>query len=189
MSRLTTHRSVLAFAIAVAAVLALSCADESAPRSTVTIDSINGGEILDCDLYNNGDDNQQGTDDDFIVEDQVTVELRNRPHDAGLTIDPNGPFGAVVFHRCEVRFTGDESLPPVTSSMHLRVPSGRTVQGEILVVPAAYKIEPPLLNILENGGEIRLDAHITLVGEEEDSNDEVIATAVLPVHCANWADE
>ncbi len=91
MSRLNTHRSVLVLALAFVALIALSCSDESAPRSTVTIDSINGGEILDCDLYNNGDDNQQGTGDDFIVEDQVSVLMRNRPHDAGLTIDPNGP--------------------------------------------------------------------------------------------------
>ena len=189
MSRLNTHRSVLVLALAIVALIALSCSDDSAPRSTVTIDSINGGEILDCDLYNNGDDNQQGTGDDFIVEDQVSVLMRNRPHDAGLTIDPNGPFGAVVFHRCDVRFTGDEALAPVSSALHLRVPSGSTVQGEILVVPAAYKIAPPLFNILQDGGEIRLEAHITLIGEEEDSHDEVIVTAILPVHCANWADE
>jgi hypothetical protein len=169
--------------------VALGCSDESAPRSSVVIESINGNQVLDSDIYNNGDDGQIGTDDDFIVEDQVSVVLRNRPHDPGINVDPDGPFGAVTFHRYEIRFTGDESLDPHFGGMHLRVPTGTSSQGEIVVVPVVYKITAPLVNLLTQGGEIRLVANITLIGKEDDSNSEVIVEGSLPVHVANWGDD
>jgi len=189
MSRLITKFLVPIFVLAAAGLLASSCSDDSAPRSTIIIDSINDGKILNSDLYNNGQDKQFDTEDDYIVEDQVVVQLRNRAHDAGLTIDPNGPFGAVVFYRYEVRFRGDESLPTIYSGLHLRVPAGTSKQGEIVIVPASYKTAPPLLTIRQLQEEIRLEADITFIGEEEDSEEEVRVTATLPVHCADWADE
>lgn len=189
MSRLKTQFLVPLFVLAVAGLLASSCSDDSAPRSTIIVDSINNGEILNSDLYNNGDDRQFDTDDDFIVEDQVVIQLRNRAHDPGLSIDPNGPFGAVVFYRYEVRFRGEESLPTIHGGLHLRVPSGVSKQGTIVIVPASYKLAPPLLTIWQLGEELRLDADITLFGEESDSEEEVIVEATLPVHCADWADE
>lgn len=184
-------RSCCLFPITVACLgliaLAPGCSDESSPRSVVTIDQINGNQTLDCDVYNNGEDQQFGTDDDFIVEDQIPVVVRNRVHDEGLDIRAGGPFGAVVFYRYEVRFQGDESLPTIFGAMHLRVTSGSTATGEVTVIPAAYKFVPPL-RPLRDGGELRFMAEVTLVGEEEDSQDEVIVRAILPVHCANWGD-
>ena len=188
MSRLKTQLLVPVFVLAVAGLLAAGCSEDSAPRSTVIVDSINEGKILNSDLYNNGDDKEFGTEDDFIVEDQTVIQLRNRAHDAGLTIDPNGPFGAVVFYRYEVRFRGDESLPTIFGAMHCRVPSGTSKQCEIVVIPASYKTAPPLLTVLQMGEELRLEADITLIGEEATSKEEVRATATLPVHCADWAD-
>ncbi len=167
--------------------LAAGCSDDSAPRSTATIESINNNEILDSDVYNNGSDDQRGTDDDFIVEDQVSIVVRNRPHDVGLNLRANGPYGAVVFDRYEIRFNGDESLPPLFGGLHLRVVTGATATGEVTVIPAGYKVVAPLL-ALNDGGEIRVNAQLTLRGKEEDSGEEVVATAVLPVHCANWGD-
>lgn len=168
-------------------VVAPGCSDDSSPRSVVSVDTINQGEVLDSDVYNNGSDKLPDTADDFIQEDQVTIVLRNRPHDSGLNIDANGPFGAVVFERYEIRFSGEETLAPLFGAMHLRVASGATATGIVTIVPAGYKTMPPL-QLLLNGGELRFMAEVTLIGTEEDSNDEVRAVATVPVHCANWVD-
>lgn len=188
MPRSTIRVGLTLFVLLVGGLFALSCSDDSAPRSTVSLDSINGNESLDSDVYNNGDDGEPGTNDDTIFEDQVAIVVRNRPHDGGLSVGANSPFGAVVFTRCQVRFTGDEALPQVSEAMYLRVPTGSTVSGEITIVPVAYKTVPPLYG-LRQGGEILLNAEVTLIGEEEDSHDEVVVKGVLPVHCANWGDK
>ncbi len=180
--------SVISSAVLLALVLvAPGCSDDAAPRSTVTVETINQSQVLDSDVYNNGGDKLPGTDDDFIIEDQVSVLIRNRPHDAGLNIRANGPFSAVVFDRYEVRFSGDETLAPLFGAIHLRVASGATGTGIVTIIPAGYKTMPPLL-VLRAGGEMRFTAEVTLIGTEEDSDDEVRATASFPVHCANWTD-
>ena len=143
-------RRIASFVIPSAILLALAlvapgCSDDSAPRSIVTVETINQSQVLDSDVYNNGSDKLPGTEDDFIIEDQVSVVIRNRPHDAGLNIRANGPFSSVVFERYEVRFTGDETLAPLFGAIHLRVASGATGTGIVTVVPAGYKTMPPLL--------------------------------------------
>ncbi|MBM3286106.1 MAG: hypothetical protein FJY88_01965 [Candidatus Eisenbacteria bacterium] len=167
----------------------VGCSDDSAPRSSVNIESINGNEVLDSDVYNNGDDGEPGTDDDFIVEDQVPIVLRNRPHDAGLSMRANGPFGAVVLNRYSVRLPSELELPNISGGLYLRIPSGSTAIGEVTVIPAEYKQAPPLDQLAYLGGEIRFTAEITLYGVEEDSREEVVVKGSLPVHCANWGDE
>jgi hypothetical protein len=177
---------VLLFLIA-GGLLAMNCSDDTVPRSIVTLDSINNNESLDSDVYNNGDDGEPGTNDDTIFEDQVPIVVRNRVHDSALDIRANGTYGAVIFNRYEVRFQGTESLPMISSSLHLKVNSGASATGEVTIVPASYKTVLPLI-ALRQGGEILLNAEVTLYGEEEDSHDEVIVKGILPVHCANWGD-
>jgi hypothetical protein len=188
MPRRTSREGLALLCLLIVGLLALNCSDDSAPRSTVTIDSINSNESLDSDVYDNGKDGEPGTNDDTIYEDQVPIILRNHPHDSALNIRANGPFSAVIFTRYQIHFQGDESLPPISDSMYLRVPSGGSATGEITIVPVSYKTVEPLLG-LRTGGEIRINAEVTLIGEEEDSQNEVVAKAVLPVHCANWADK
>jgi hypothetical protein len=188
MPRRNSREGLVLLFVLIGGLLALSCSDDSAPRSIVTIESINGNESLDSDVYNNGSDGEPGTDDDTIFEDQVAIVVRNHPHDSALSVHANGPFGAIVFTHYEIRFQGDESLPEVSEAMHLRVTSGAAATGEITIVPAAYKVVPPLLG-LRQGGEILLNAEIKLIGVEEDSQNEIVARATLPVHCANWGDK
>jgi hypothetical protein len=188
MPRCNTREGLVLLVLILGGLLALSCSDDSAPRSIASLDSINGNESLDSDVYNNGDDGEPGTDDDTIVEDQVAIIVRNRPHDSALSVGANGHFGAVVFTHYRIRFVGDEALPQVSEAMYLRVPSASVVTGEITIVPVAYKTVPPLIG-LRQGGEILLNAEVTLIGEEEDSHAEVLVNGVLPVHCANWGDK
>ncbi|MDM7914908.1 MAG: hypothetical protein ACE15D_05400 [Candidatus Eisenbacteria bacterium] len=183
--RLRTLLALIPAALLLA--LVVSCSDESAPRSAVWIESIHGGQALESDVYNNGDDDVPGTEDDFIIEDQVAVEIHNQPSDPALSIDPTGPYGAVVFDRYKVTFHGTEQLDAVEGAMHLRVPSGSTATGEITIVPAGYKMEAPLQS-LQVGGELLFTADIVITGKEEDSGDAVRVEGSLPVHCANWAD-
>jgi len=183
----TVLTAVLSTAWIALAVIATGCSDDSSPRSVVSVETINEGQVLDSDVYNNGSDQLPGTEDDYIIEDQVAVVIQNRPHDIGLEIRPNGPFGAVVFDRYEVRFSGEETLSPLFGAIHLRVLSGGTGTGIVTVVPAGYKSMPPLL-ALRTGGEMFFECEVTLIGTEEDSKDEVRAIASIPVHCANWAD-
>jgi hypothetical protein len=71
--------------------------------------------------------------------------------------------------------------------MDLRVPSGGTAAGVVAVIPAGYKLQPPLVELIATG-EIRVDAQITLIGEEEHSGEEVSVSVTLPVQCADWVD-
>ncbi len=189
MSRPTFRSAYALSVLPVLFCLMSGCSDDSAPRSSVTVESINNGETLDSDVYNNGPDDLPGTGDDYIVEDQVPVVLRNLPHDSGLDINANGPFGAVVFDRYEVRFEGDETLAPLFGSWYLRVPSGSAATGEVTVVPASYKMVPPLSTLAGEQSELLFTAKILLIGVEEDSQDEVIVEVGLPVNAANWGDD
>ncbi len=183
------RRSTLAFVLTTVLLLAApGCSDDESARSVVTIEQINGNQTLDSDVYNNGDDDEYLTGDDYVVEDQIQILVRNRPHDVGLDIEGTGAFGAVVFDRYEVRFEGEEVLPPLFGAIHLRVASGSTATGEITVIPAAYKVVEPLRSLRENVVEMRFIANVKLIGTEVDSNEEITASAKLPVHCANWGD-
>ena len=165
----------------------LGCSDDSSPRTIVTLETINADQTLNSDVYNNGDDRIPNTEDDVIFEDQVSIQLRSRAHDPVLDLRSGGPFGGVTFYRYEVRFDGDETLATVYGAMHLRIPAGGTAAGEVTIVPADFKDAAPLSS-LRTGGELRFTAAVTLIGEEDDSQDEVRVTALLPVHCANWSD-
>ena len=169
--------------------LGAGCSSDSSPRSVVTLESINDNLTLNSDVYNNGPDGVPGTSDDYILEDHVSFAVRNRPHDPALNVRAGGPFSVVVFQRFEVRFDGPESLPDVTGPLNLRVSSGNSASGEITIVPAGYKADPTLpLISLRRGGEYRFQAHVTLIGQEEDSKDPVKVSGILPVNCANWSD-
>lgn len=186
MPRPTT--TTLGTAAVVLFIAVMGCSDDSVPRSNVALESVNENQVLTSDVYNNGEDKLFGTDDDFIVEDQVPFVVRNRPHDPALNVRPNGPFGAVVLSRYQISFSGEETLPSLAGGMHLRVVSGSTATGELPLIPAAYKTAPPLAPLLM-GGEMRFTATIRLTGVEEDSGHEVSLVTTLPVHVANWGDE
>jgi hypothetical protein len=166
------------------------CSDGPAPRSLVAVESVNNNAILNSDVYNNGSDKERGTADDFIPEEQVPIVVRNIPHDAGLRIRANGAFSTVVIQRYEVRFGGDVNLPSFGGSLYLRVPSGGSASASVVVIPASYKVSPPLDAIIVGSiGEYRLNASVTLFGYEEDSEDPITATGTLAVNVADWMDE
>lgn len=170
--------SVIAgFGALCAALLFAGCSDSSSARSVLRVESLNNNAALQSDVLSPGP---------TVVEDAVTLTVRNEPHDDVLVIDPNGPFGHVTIERYEIRFESDEAVPSVRAALGWTVPSGRSVSGSIVIVPAELKLEPPLVSLV-NGGEIVSTAHITLIGREATSNREVRIEAILPVHFANWS--
>ena len=164
------------------------CSSDSAPRSSLVVQSVNDNGVLSSDVYSNGADELYGTEDDNIPEEQIPITLRNDPHDADLGMHTNGPFSSVMLERYEVRYSGGAALPTYGGAMHLIVPSGSTASATIVALPGSYKIAPPL-DALVAGGEITLNAEIVLFGVEEDSGDRVTAHANLSINVANWADK
>jgi len=164
------------------------CSSDSAPRSTLSVESINDNSSLSSDVYSLGADQTLGTADDNVPEEQVPIVVRNMPHDSSLRIRPNGPFSTVTLDRYEVHYSGDVSLPTFVGSIHLIVPSGTTADANLVVLPGSYKIVPPL-SALVAGGEIHLDADVIVFGTEQDSGAKITTHATLNIEVANWADK
>jgi len=164
------------------------CSNQSAPRSTIVVESVNNNGFLNSDVYSLGADEQMGTADDNIPEEAVPIIVRNDPQDASLNVHPNGAFSTVTIERYEVRYSGDADLPTFSAATHLVVPTGSTVTGSLVLLPASYKIAPPL-DVLVNGGEIHLNADVVLFGVEADSDTRTTTHASISINVANWADK
>jgi hypothetical protein len=162
--------------------LPCGCSQDSSLRSVVRIVSVNANNPLQSDVVKV---NSDGTS--TVYEDAVEVQVSNTPHDATLNLTPNGPFSSVTLDRYVVRFEGSESVAQVSGALGWSVPSGQTVSGQLIIVPAQWKQELPLC-ALAQGGEILTTAHITIFGREATSNMAFQTEATLPVNFANWAD-
>lgn len=175
-------------AAGVAAILLMAgCSDSSAPRSVLTVTEINNNAPLSSDVRNFGTDRTPNTTDDFVVEDQVAVEILSEVHDDALDVFQSGPFGHIFITNYEIRYESEEEIEPVSGSLAWTIPVNSTFVGSLPVVPVARKAAPPL-SVLVSGGEIIATAHITLRGKEKDSNAPVKIETQLPVHFANWVD-
>ncbi len=158
------------------------CSDESAPRSSLLVLSVNDNEPLSSDVITESPDGSGG-----IVEDAVTIRVRNVAQSEALNLTPNGPFGHVTLESYRIDFQSSERIDSVTGTLGWPVHTGQEVSGAFVVVPAAWKTRAPLVGLRE-GGEILTMATITIHGREATSNHEVTATASLQVNFANWAE-
>lgn len=165
---------------ALAGLFTLGCSDSSSPRSVVRVDSINENQPLQSDVVESSGSQYS------VMEDAVLMTVSNEPHDASLSIDPDGPFGRVVLERYTINFECEESIQEVSGALGWIVPSGEQVSGSIVIVPAQLKLVAPLVALI-SAGEIQATAHVTVYGREATSDDEVRFEASLPVHFANWA--
>jgi len=156
---------------------AAGCSENSAPRHAPRVQTINGNEPLQSDVV---------TSEGGVIEDEVIVEIWNTPHDPVLDLYGT-PFNAVWLERYEIVFESDEAIPPVSGALGWHVDTSRVMSGSIVIVPAAIKIEAPLVS-LRDGGVIQTTARITFFGRETGSDEEVRFSTVLQVNFANWAD-
>jgi len=178
----------LGVAVGIAAVLLLAgCSDSSAPRSVLTVLSVNDNDALSSDIVNYGSDGLAGTADDFVFEDRVPVSLRSADHDGVVDVFQNGPYGYIFIDSYNIHFESEEEIQDVNGSLGWSVPAHADFQGNLPIVPASLKSEAPLSSLL-SGGEILATAHITLRGHEQTSNAPIKLETTLPVHFANWVD-
>ncbi len=183
-------------------VLALSvtgCDDQKAPRSRLLVVRIAESDVEEdtysyvylSDVANAGADGIPGTEDDSVVEDETYLTLENQPRNSVLAIDPLGPYGAVVLTRYRVDYLvpGSDVIDPIDAAMNLVVHMGANNRAitRIVLVTAISKTVPPL-STLAAGGELLVNAKITLTGYEETSKEDVEAVAYMQVHFANWTD-
>jgi len=188
-------RSALILGLATLAVLAGVACDEDGTRSRLVItrvadpawpDTLLSGTFL-CDVRDEGDDGLPGTLDDVVYEDQVTISIANYAGSDLFTLQPEGPYGAVVIDHYQVAYEiPGEALEEVSGRMHMRVPTGQEVSGNFVLVTSLAKIEPPLSTLAGSLDELFGTAYITLNGHEETSGRAISVGATMQIHFADW---
>jgi hypothetical protein len=179
--RIRVPLALVLFAVVALGWIAAGCSDDAAGRSVLQVTEINDNQPLASDVV-------EGPDNSLTVrEDAIVITVSNTPHDAVLDVSSGKPFGFVTLERYEIRFEGDESVPPVTGALGWTVPSGGLVDGSLVVVPASHKNLPPLIS-LRHGGEIQTTARLTITGREATSGSTVKVEASFSVNFANWTD-
>ncbi len=186
-----SNRAVLrpsGIAVGIAAMWLLAgCSDSSAPRSVLTVISVNNDDPLSSDVVNYGSDGSPGTSDDFVIEDRVPVLIRSADHDDVVDIFQNGPYGYIFIDSYSIVFESEEEIPSVSGGLAWTVPAHAEFTGNLPIVPAGLKGQPPLSSLV-SGNEIVATARITLKGHEQTSDAPVKLVTTLPVHFANWVD-
>ncbi len=186
-------------AIVFVIVLGGGCGDDSSTRSVVRLVSINNNQPLASDVRGEGSD-PFDPNDDTITDDVVEVTIANYAHDNALELKPGYPFGDVIFTDYRVTFVRDDNGGPApagfSGAMYLKVPTSQSSPsmyvpptGYILLVPASLKIESPLSDLADEGGQMNVRAHVEFIGKETTSEDEVRVTGAMMVSFANYEDE
>lgn len=181
---------VFGLVLALSVVAAAGCSDEDRLRSVVVIDSINSNEAIQSDVFSFGDDLDDPRDD-FVPEDRISVVFRNTPLDPAFTPEPNKPFGDVVITRYLVEFdVPDADLAPFGGGMYAKIPTGQTLEALVTAVPALYKMQPPLVQLVSGGGagEITGNANFTFWGHEMQTGDDFVLRASLVCAFADFSD-
>jgi hypothetical protein len=179
--RIRVPLALVLFTVALLGGMATGCSDDAAGRSVLQVTEINKNQPLSSDVA-------EGPDSSLTVrEDAIVIKVTSTPHDAALDLAPGKPFSIITLERYEIRFEGDESVPPVTGALGWIVESGSSVEGSLVAVPASLKNEAPLIS-LRHGGEIQTTARLTITGHEATSGSTVKVEASFPVNFANWTD-
>lgn len=171
----------------------LGCDPEELPRSDITILAVNDGDPLQSDVYNDGTDPTDPSDD-FIPEDEVTILFVNVPSDAQGPNSAIGAFSDVTIDSYRISFSAVDptgaavTVDPVVGGMHAVVRSNNLTETAIVAVPAALKIRPPVSGLV-SGGEIVATAHLEFWGEEKTSGDNIYVDAYMVINFANFGDD
>jgi hypothetical protein len=164
----------------------VGCGDDT-PRSDVQIYSVNGNSALQSDVLNLGEDALPGTADDFVPEDEIYVVFGNYPSDTQTPANPTGAFGRVTMTRYRVSFQSEDAIPSYVGGMNAVVAQNDTSGAAIVVVPGAYKVESPLVE-LNAGGELLSTARLECWGYEQTSGDSIYTRADFVVNFAQFGD-
>lgn len=180
--------------------LLIGCDEDSNydQRTVVYVSNINEGFPFLSDVRNQGDSlwekdySDYKYDDDYWVEDWVTVEFHNRPY-SGI-VDPNnsslGDFLLTGYYVEFITLDGSSTpVPPFTGETSILVPANSIVEGAILLVPVYTKRMTPLVDIEYTANEIMTNAHITFYGHEVQTDRDIEFSAGILVNFADILDE
>ena len=179
-------KTVLRFALAVVAVtaaLGMSGCTDTSSRNTLTVVSVNNGNAYFSDLINEAD-----TAHIFIPVDQVKIKLGNIPNGGGAPLAPGDPYSEIVVTGYTVTY--DNGIyTPVTGGLNLRIPSGGTAEGTIVL---SNSVEKAALLGSMGGSTISTIARIHFTGynyiDGIRNGDPVWADAALTVQVGNFGD-
>lgn len=150
-------------------------------RSQVVVSSVNLGAPVVVDVLEQGDSvyaagtTNPVTNDDFIAQDWLILQLQNFPYNPLVVTEPGLPHGDFLITHYDVQWTrtdgGTTTLPPYTGYTNQVVPSGvDDVFMSILLVTFDNKNLPVLADLCyicaNSGDEILMRADITLYGHE-----------------------
>jgi len=179
---MNTRRIFLGLTLAL--VMASGCSDDNV-RSDMYVSWINNSEALTSDVYNLGAD-EVPSGDDYVIEDEVELEIRNLPRD-GIVDVRAGKYGSMTVERYTVVFESDEEIESYSGMLGWVVPINTNFRGFLTIVPAGLKMQTPLI-ALQSGGEIHASAVITFYAREANSGNETTFETRVPVNFANWVD-
>jgi len=179
-------KTVLRFALAVVAVsaaLGMSGCTDTSSRNTLTVVSVNNGNTYFSDLINQAD-----TTKPFIPVDEVPIKLGNIPNGGGAPLAPGDPYSEIVVTGYTVTYD-DGIYTPVTGGLNLRIPSGGSTEGTIIL---SNSVEKSALLGSMGGGTVSTIARIHFIGynyiDGIRNGDSVWADAALTVQVGNFGD-
>ena len=181
---------VLIAVLAVLSAIVVACSNNEPQenRSVVTVIEFNEHSSLISDVYEQGSDLADPSDD-WIGPDVVPVIFYNRPYSNMIVTRPDEPHGEFIITRYRVDWVrtdgGSPALPPYEGGLGISIPSGEDVEGLITLVTFENKANPPLSDIRvggpNQGEEIRMTATVTFYGHEAGTSRETAVVTSLGV--------
>ena len=130
-----------------------------------------------------------------VFNDSVTATIRNIPKNPTATVTPTNSITLtryrVVFRRSDGRNTAGVDVPfGFDGGLGVTVVSGSTAEVSLELVRHQAKLEPPLRNLVNTGGQgfISTIAEITFFGHDQNGNDASV-TASIDVQFGDFGDE
>lgn len=175
----TVMRFALAVLITVAAVGMTGCTDEST-RNILTVVSVNEGSSFFSDLVNVEDPLNP-----FIPVDQVKVEFSNIPNGGGAPLEPGTPYSEIVVTGYTVTYDNG-IFSPVTGGLNVRVTSGQTAEGTIILSDSGEKGGLAISGTVTTIARIHFTGYNYINGSN--NGDAVTADAALTVQIGDFGD-
>jgi hypothetical protein len=159
-------------------------------RLVCEVSSVNEGNPLVSAYLNAGNDNQVGTDDDFVPIDSVPVVFRARPYGSSVTIPEDGVYS--WFHVTSYDLVWDNTsdngvdLSPHNierGGLDAMVPIHDEGSGVVLVSGLDMREAPWFVNLFTGDlGSFQANARLTFYGHESGNTEEIAVPASLRVH-------
>jgi hypothetical protein len=183
MPKETDMKTVMRFTLVVLTIGALlgmsGCTDESS-RNTLTVISVNEGDVYFSDLVNTIDPLNP-----YVPVDEVKVVFGNIRNGGGTPLEPGAPFSEIVVTGYTVTYDNG-IFSPVTGGMNVRVTSGLTSEASILLSDSGEKGSLAISGTVTTIARIHFTGYNYINGP--DNGEFVQADASLSVQIGDFGD-